>query len=546
MKIGVGKGFFTTVSWVLLFLVATAAYGQPMFDNSTMVFQKCGACHKPDPNGNLDVIQETRKTPEEWKNVVDRMIRINGAPLEDENFDAVIKELSRDLILTPDEMAGISYINSDENSQYREIPQNELEQQMFMACVRCHTWGKLASHRNTKSQWGEVRNLHLGYYPTIILQMRQMDWPVISKDLIDPLAARFAFDAPQWRQWLKNRKKEDLAGPWVVAGYQPGMGYYQGIYRFTADPSKGADEYVVEKEIRYESGAVLKTSGSATLFGDYHLRYALAPTPLSGRCEGVFDLNADTQVFTGKWWALIQDANTYGNEQFARVTGEGKILSVFPRSLRIAGENQTITIVGTGLPNDAAPGDIAFSDGQIKATAVLAVSPFSIVCRIEVGNDAKIGMTGLAIKGVPYDMPINVFNKIDGIRIDPALGRARVSCGAAYPPQGVQFVARGVSFGPDGKPDTGDDLILEPVDAKWRLEEQVTRENDDDLKYLQTSIENGLYTPITTYGPIEKRLMRKEGTGLIAVCASFLDGDRELNDRARLAVTVPDFVTHIK
>jgi quinohemoprotein amine dehydrogenase len=266
MMKGVVRAIFSTFFLLLLFSFTVPAYGQPMFDKGAMVFQKCAACHKPNPQGSLDVIEETRKTPEEWKNVVDRMIRVNGAPLEDANFHAVIKELSRDLCLTPEEMAKIAYINSDENSQYREIPQNELEQQMYMACVRCHTWGKLASHRNTKSQWEEVRNLHLGYYPTITLQMRQMDWAAVSKELVEPLSNLFAFDTPGWRKWLENRKEEDLTGRWVVAGYQPGIGYYEGTYRFTADPSKGEDEYVVEKEIRYENGASLKTSGSATLF----------------------------------------------------------------------------------------------------------------------------------------------------------------------------------------------------------------------------------------------------------------------------------------
>ena len=35
------------------------------------------------------------------------------------------------------------------------------------------------------------------------------------------------------------------------------------------------------------------------------------------------------------------------------------------------------------------------------------------------------------------------------------------------------------------------------------LEEEVTRENDDDLTILNTAVMNGLYTPVTTYGPID-------------------------------------------
>lgn len=85
-------------------------------------------------------------------------------------------------------------------------------------------------------------------------------------------------------------------------------------------------------------------------------------------------------------------------------------------------------------------------------------------------------------------------------------------------------------------------MILEPVDAEWGLTEEVTREGDDDIKYLKTSIANGLYTPVTTYGPIEERVQRREGVGLIAVTAKY----EEFESKAKLAVTVPDFIPNIK
>jgi len=192
------------------------------------------------------------------------------------------------------------------------------------------------------------------------------------------------------------------------------------------------------------------------------------------------------------------------------------------------------------------PGDFRFSDEGISVLSVDSIKPTEIICTVNVSEAAKTGLAVLRLKGLPDEIPMKIYHQVDSIKIHPELGRARVSCGAAYPPQGVQFVARGMSFGADGKEGTEDDLVLEPVDAVWRLEEQKTGENDDDLKYLQASIVNGLYTPVTTYGPIEERFMRKEGTGLIAVCASIEDNGRQLTDRARLAVTVPDFITHIK
>jgi hypothetical protein len=137
---------------------------------------------------------------------------------------------------------------------------------------------------------------------------------------------------------------------------------------------------------------------------------------------------------------------------------------------------------------------------------------------------------------------MKVYAKMDAIKVLPEIGRARVSCGPAYPAQGVQFVARGISAGPDGKVGTEDDIVLNPVDAKWSLAEEKTRENDDDLKYLTTSVANGLYTPITTYGPIPERVQKVEGVGLIKIVASY----NKLESSSRLAVVPTDFIPQIK
>ncbi len=540
MRLGVA-----VIPLCILFLTDMAAYGETLFPKTSMVRQKCSACHKPDTKDSLEVIQETRKTPEEWKVVVDRMIRINSAPLEDSNFNAVIKELSKNLCLSPREMSEVAYLNSDENSQYREIPKNDLEKRIYTACVRCHTYGKIVSHKMTPAQWTENRNLHLGYYPTSVPQMREMDWTKESQDLIEPLAKLFSFDNPEWKKWMKNRKDQDLTGEWKTAGYQPGLGYYEGTYIFKANPKKGEDEYIIEKQVQYQNGITLKMSGKGTLYSEYHLRYALNPTPLTGRIEGVFDLNASEMGFQGKWWTVIQDSNAYGNEQFNKTDGSPRVFAAFPQSLK-AGTEQKLTLIGVNLPKDIKEADIKFSDSNVKALNIEKADESKIVCKVDVGDKAAKGALKVSVKDISYENPITVFDKIDGIRILPDIGRARVSCGAAYPPQGVQFVARAVNFGADGKPDTNDDIILEPVDANWWLEEEKTREKDDDMKYLEAPVTNGLYTPVTTYGPIEERHQNREGVGLVAVGASYKDGGIEMKDRALLAVTVPDFITHLK
>jgi quinohemoprotein amine dehydrogenase len=345
---------------------------------------------------------------------------------------------------------------------------------------------------------------------------------------------------------MQQRKDQDLSGRWTVAGFQPGVGYYEGAYTFKPNPAKGDDEYLVEKEVRYLNGISLKSGGEATLYGEYHLRYALAPTPLTGRIEGVFDLDADNMGFEGKWWTVVQDTNAFGNEAFYKVGGSPRAFALFPQSLKKSDGGKDLALVGVDLPSGLNAADFQFADSNVKVTQIKSVDTKKLVLEVVAGANAANGPSKLSINGVAGDLSLVIYDKIDGIKILPALGRARVSCGAAYPPHGVQFVARGVNYGADGKPDTADDLMLEPVAARWWLEEEKTRDNDDDLKYLQTSVLNGLYTPVTTYGPIESRFQRREGVGLIAIGAAYSEDGQELKARSLLGVTVPDFITHIK
>jgi quinohemoprotein amine dehydrogenase len=250
--------------------------------------------------------------------------------------------------------------------------------------------------------------------------------------------------------------------------------------------------------------------------------------------------------FGGKWWTVVQDTNAYGNEEFYKADGSPRVFAVFPQALKADGSEQILTLVGVNLPANLSAGDIGFANADVTVKGIESAENRTLQLKLSAPGTAAIGPAELSVKGVACDESVIVYNKLDGIKIFPALGRARVSSGAAYPPHGVQFVARGVNFGPDGQPDTADDMILEAVDAKWWLEEEKTRDNDDDLKYLQTSVINGLYTPVTTYGPIETRFQRREGIGLIAIGASFGDDGKEFKGRSLLGVTVPDFITHIK
>ena len=547
-------GFIVSL-FVMLLPNSVLAQDEPFFANTpfskdSVVRQKCSVCHKLNEQNKVEVIEETRKTPEEWQAVISRMRRINGAPITEEDFHQCIKELSQHLMLTPDEMSEVAYINTlgvqGLNSQFREVPQGETEERIFTACVRCHTYGKIRSHKKTAHQWEENMVMHLGYYPTVVPQMREMDWPKEAMELVDILAERDAFDTPEWREWMKNRSQQDLSGTWIIAGYQPGMGYYHGSYTIKPNPEEGEDEYFIEKSIQYANGMNINTSGQGTLFGEYHLRYTLAPTALFGKIKGVFDLEAAQKTFQGTWWTAIQDNNAYGKERFVKKDNQSKLFANYPGSLQSNDQASHLTLIGTNIPQNLTPQDISFTSEDVQVLDV-QVTGSTILCKIEASSQAAIQTTDITINGMSGTRSINLYDQINKIQIYPRLGRARVSCGAAYPPEGVQFVARGIHFGKDGQLDTEDDVLLEPVDAKWSLEEEVTRENDDDLEYLKAPVVNGLYTPVTTYAPIQSRDQNREGVGLIAITANYSpENGVLLKDRALLAVTETDFIPQIK
>jgi quinohemoprotein amine dehydrogenase len=544
-------------SAVLIALLASLVFGtlavaKTPFVEFGVVRQKCSVCHRLDNQGRVEVIEETRKTPEEWFNVVARMRRINGAPIEDHEVKTVVKELCQHLVYTPAEMKEVAYYNSDENSNFRErssLMKTDTEKRIFQACVRCHAYGKILSHKKTAAQWVENMNMHLGYYPTVVPQLREMDWPKEAMDLAKVLADMRPMDTPEFKAWMAARKPQDLSGKWKIAGYQPGAGYYEGTYTFKADAKAGEDEYLIEREVQYENGNSLKQAGQGTLYGEYHLRVALAPNQLTSRVEGVFDLDAATKGFQGRWWTVVQDTNAYGDEAFFKSDAPARVFAVFPKAVK-SGAPQTVTMIGVNIPAGAA---VTFADANVKA-AVKKADANKLVVEVTASAGAAIGPTAVQVKGAACDKSLIVYNKMDGISILPKLGRARISGGAAYPPEGVQYVAFGLHYGKDGKAETQDDLILDPVAAQWWLEEHTPKdadgkpysENDDDLKYLAAPIDNGLYTPRGSFAPVETRAQRMGPVGLIAVGASYKEGGQEFKDRVLLGVTDPDFVPHIK
>jgi quinohemoprotein amine dehydrogenase len=164
-----------------------------------------------------------------------------------------------------------------------------------------------------------------------------------------------------------------------------------------------------------------------------------------------------------------------------------------------------------------------------------------------VGKDATVGRRSVFLSGATGDATIAVANGIDYIKVTPEAGLARVG-GANFPKQFQQFEAIAYANGPDGKPDTKDDVELGPVSATWATEEYTATFEDDDKDFVGTiDPKSGLFTP-NLDGPNPKRKHNANNYGDVWVVASYDAGPsapaakRTLKARAHLLVTVPLYI----
>src|SRR5207247_7328620 len=151
-------------------------------------------------------------------------------------------------------------------------------------------------------------------------------------------------------------------------------------------------------------------------------------------------------------------------------------------SLKTSSTGQRVRIYGANLPARVAPADIEFGQG-VKVARVLKAAPDVLTIDVDVAADARIGPRDLSIGGSTRSAALAVYTKIDAIRVEPQAGMARLG-GAAFPKRLEQFEARAFSNGPDGKPNTPDDVDLGIVNVLWSIDEYTATFHADDVRLV--------------------------------------------------------------
>jgi quinohemoprotein amine dehydrogenase len=195
-----------------------------------------------------------------------------------------------------------------------------------------------------------------------------------------------------------------------------------------------------------------------------------------------------------------------------------------------------VTVYGANLERLTAS-DFDFGDG-VSVGAIEGRGAGSATLRLDVAEGARVGARDLYIAGSTLERAVVVHDGVDRIVVTPETGLARVG-GAAFPKEYETFEAIGWNDGPDGEPNTDDDLSLGRVDASWSLQEYAAVYGDDDIDFVGSMRPDGTFEPALD-GPNPGRSGNRNNIGDVWVIATHrTPAGRTLTARAQLVVTVP-------
>ena len=146
----------------------------------------------------------------------------------------------------------------------------------------------------------------------------------------------------------------------------------------------------------------------------------------------------------------------------------------------------------------------------------------------------------VTVKSATLPAAYAVYDHIDYLKVTPTTSIAHLG-GAPHPKGYVQFETVAFSNGPDGKPNTDDDIDLGPVPATYKMEEFVASYGDDDTDFVgSVDAKTGLFTPASD-GPDPKRKSMRNNYGDVWISATY--NRKLLKGRSYLVVAVPQYVS---
>lgn len=535
--------------------------GIPVTDD--LVRQKCGTCHRPDDKGNLSRISWMRTTPEGWAQSVKRMVTLNGLAITPQESRAVVRSLSASHGLAPEEALPVVYIPERRIIVESNIPNDQVRG----ACASCHAFGQPLSWRRSKVEWKNLQDFHVALYSQAQAQYNRTEGgdrparneagdeadgegprkPTNGEVALEYLRKTAPLHTPEWASWSTRQAEARLAGTWLLTATLPGKGQFIGSMEIR--PGAAPDEFTTTATMRsLADGSVHSRQGAGLVYAGFMWRGRSDSGPPAGvpddplsEVRETMHFATDQQRASGRWfWGEYHE---FGYDvSLVRATAAPVILAVSPGAIKAGSRNVELTVWGHNLPLSPQPSDIGLGAG-LTLERVVSASPDKLVVTANAAEDAASGPRDLAIGSATFERAFPVYSTVDFIKVTPDTGLARLG-GVRFAKGFQQFEAIGFENGPDGKPDTGDDIALGAIDATWSIEEFPSVYYDDDVDYVGSLSQSALFTPAVE-GPNPDRRFGRNNYGEVWVTATARNEKdkfgRPLSARSYLVVTVPSY-----
>jgi quinohemoprotein amine dehydrogenase len=525
--------------------------GFPVTDQR--VISKCSACHARDAKGNMTRISWIRTTPEGWEEAIKRMVRLQGVSLEPDDARKILRYLSDEHGLAPEEAKPVEYF-----PEHRMIDEKVPNEDVTRSCVSCHALAKPLSWRRSADDWKLLINTHVALYPWVDSlnfqrQPPRPGQPAPPPDAKQPVDQALAFLAqsgslhsPEWSEWQASKRSPKLGGRWLVSGNQPGKGKFFGVMDIEAPPS--AEGFSTKTRLMFPGdGAVVTETGKSLVYTGYAWRgkstsdkaNAGPNDPTSMR--EVMMLSRDQSQMEGRWfWGAYQE---FGMDVAMRRSSAAlTVLGVDVYSLKAGSNGNDVRIYGDHFPGGIAIADIDLGSG-VTVKRIISQGPDQIKVNIDVAAGAVPGKRDVVVKNSLAPAAFAIYDHIDYLQVTPRTPLAHLG-GEPHAKGYTQFDAIAFSNGPDGKQGTADDIDLGPVKAAWKLEEFVATMGDDDVEFVgNLDAATGLFTPALD-GPNPKRKFGRNNYGDVWVVAIYRPSgsDQPVTGRSYLVVAIPQYM----
>jgi quinohemoprotein amine dehydrogenase len=360
--------------------------------------------------------------------------------------------------------------------------------------------------------------------------------------VIAHLSKTFPLMTPEWARWSAAMQPAQLAGRWAVSGEQLGKGPIFGQVVIAPDPAGGPDYFTTETRYTIaRTGETVTRQGRAVVYAGFQWRGRGATPGSQSPWSEVLFVERDRREMSGRWYTGAYD-ETGIDVRLVRLGGGSAVFGSSVTALKTPSSGQAVTLYGADLPTSLRPQDISFGQG-VTVTRVVSARADQVAVEVEVAPNAPVGPRDVSIAGVVKPAALVVYDKIDGLKVVPEAGMARVG-GNVFPKGFQQFEAIGVNYGPDGNAGTADDLDLGIMDVRWSLEEYTATFGDDDITFVGSVDDGGLFTP-NVDGPNPARSGNRNNVGDVWVVAELPttgSGAKPLRARAHLLVTVPIYM----